>query len=104
MISAVAMAVGAAVAASAAREYTPLEVQHIQVACTLTPAIYEADLPEVFMHMLKEGHTKIRTHAIMRELLAPDDKDMFNAIQVLVTEEMAKDFKKLDLGFNGDAS
>jgi hypothetical protein len=36
--------------------------------------------------------------------LSPDEDDMFNAVQILVTEEMAKDFKNLDFGFNGDAS
>jgi hypothetical protein len=29
---------------------------------------------------------------------------MFNAIHILVSKEMAKDFKNLDFGFNGDAS
>jgi hypothetical protein len=40
----------------------------------------------------------------MRELLTPDEVNMFNAIQVLMMEEMAKDFKILDFGFNGDSS
>jgi hypothetical protein len=104
MLSPIAMAAGATVAAMAAKEYSPLEVQRIQAACSLAPAIYEAELPEVFTRMLEEGRTKIRTQAVMRELLNPDEDDMFNAIQVLVTEEMASDFKNLDFGFNGDAS
>jgi hypothetical protein len=40
----------------------------------------------------------------MRELLVPDEDDTFNAIHILVTEEMSKDFKNLDFGFNGDTS
>lgn len=40
----------------------------------------------------------------MRELLAPDEDDMFHAVHILVTEEMAKDFKDLNFGFNGDTS
>jgi hypothetical protein len=36
----------------------------------------------------------------MRELLTPDEEDMFHAVQVLVSEEMAKDFKNLDYGFD----
>jgi hypothetical protein len=70
----------------------------------LTPDIYDANLPEIFVRMLEEGRTKVRTQAVMRELLTPDEDDMFNAIQILVTEEMAKDFKNLDFGYNGDAS
>jgi hypothetical protein len=54
--------------------------------------------------MLEEGRTKIRTQGVMRELLVPDEDDNFNAIHVLVTEEMAKDLKNLDFGFNGDKS
>jgi hypothetical protein len=54
--------------------------------------------------MLEEGHTKVCTQAVMRELLNPDEDDMFNAIQVLVMEEMARDFKNLDFGFSRDAS
>jgi hypothetical protein len=32
----------------------------------------------------------------------PDEEDMFNAVQVLVSKDMAKDFKHLAFGFNGD--
>jgi hypothetical protein len=88
----------------AAKEYTPLEVQKIQAGCYLTPNIYVAELPKVFTRMLKEGRTKVQVQAVMRELLNPDEDDMFNAIQILVTEEMAKDFKNLDFGFNRDVS
>jgi hypothetical protein len=98
------MAAGATAAAMAAKEYNPFEVQKIQAACTLGPAIYQAELPEVFTRMLEEGRTKVRVQAVMRELLSPDKDNMFNAIQILATEEMAKAFKNLDFGFNGDAS
>jgi hypothetical protein len=47
---------------------------------------------------------KIRTQAVMWELLIPDKDDTFNAVHVLVTKEIAKDFKNLDFGFNGDTS
>jgi hypothetical protein len=53
----VAMAASTAVAASAVKEYTPLEVQIIQAACTLPSDIYEAELPEVFTRVLEEGRT-----------------------------------------------
>jgi hypothetical protein len=82
-----------------------LEVQKIQAGCTLGPAIYQAELPEIFTRMLEEGRTKVRVQAVMQELLSPDEDNMFNAVQILVTEErMAKDFKNLDFGFNGNAS
>jgi hypothetical protein len=103
-LASVAMAASAAVAASTKKEYTPLEIQKIQAGCSLTPDIYDAELPEIFTRMLEEGRTSVRTQALMRELLMPDEEDMFNAVQVLVSEEMAKDFKNLDFGFNGDTT
>jgi hypothetical protein len=95
-LATVDMAAGAT--ATAAREYSPFEVQHIQAACTLTPDVYSAELPEVFARMLEEGRTKTRTQGVMWELLVPDEDDNFNAIHVLVTEEMSKDFKKFSTG------
>jgi hypothetical protein len=103
-LASVAMAASAAVAASTTKDYTPLEIQKIQAGCSLTPDIYDAELPEIFSRMLEEGRTKVRTQALMRELLMPDEEDMFNAVQVLVSEDMAKDFKDLDFGYNGDTS
>jgi hypothetical protein len=103
-ISITGMAAGAATAALATKVYTPLEIQKIQAACSLAPAIYDSELPEIFVRMLEEGRTKVRTQALMRELLSPDEDDMFNAVHILVTEEMAKDFKDLNFGFNGDTS
>jgi hypothetical protein len=56
------------------------------------------------MPMLEEGCTKVSAQGVMRELLVPDKDYIFIAIHVLVTEEMTKDLKNLDLGFNGDTS
>jgi hypothetical protein len=96
----VAMAASTAATASTAKEYTaPLKIQKIQGECTLTPDVYDAEqLPEIFSRMLEEGRTSIRTQALMREMLQPDKEDMFNAVQVLVSKEMAKDLKNLDFG------
>jgi hypothetical protein len=98
----VAMAAGAAATATTAREYSTFEVQCIQAACTLTPDVCAAELPKVFVPMLEEGGTKIRTQWVMREFLVPDEDDNFNAIHDLTTEEIAEDFKNLDFGFNGN--
>lgn len=103
-LASVAMAAGAAAVAPTTKDYTPLEIQKIQAGCSLTPDVYEAELPEIFSRMLEEGRTSIRTQALMREMLMPDEEDMFNAIQVLVSEDMAKDFKNLDFGYNGDTT
>jgi hypothetical protein len=92
------MAASAAVTASTAKEYTPLKIQKIQAGCTLTPDVYDAELPEIFSRMLKEGRTSIRTQALMREMLQPDEEDMFNAIQVLVSEEMPRTSRTWILG------
>jgi hypothetical protein len=64
-LATVAMAAGATAAATAAREYSPFKVQRIQAACTLTPNVYSAELPKVFVQMLEEGCTKIRTRGVM---------------------------------------
>lgn len=45
-----------------------------------------------------------RAQADMQEVLNPDKDDMFNAIQIPVTNKKAKHFKNLDFGFNRDAS
>jgi hypothetical protein len=103
-LASVAMAAGTTAASAAAREYTPFEVQRMQAACTLTPDIYATEIPEVFVWMLEEGRSKIRIQGVMRELLVPDEDDTFNTVHVLVTEEIAKDFRNLDFGFNGDTS
>jgi hypothetical protein len=99
-LATVAMAAGATAPATVAREYTPFEVQHIQAACTLTPNVYAAELSKVFEWMLEEGYTKICTQGVVRKLLVPDKDDNFNAIHVLVTEEIAKDFKNLDFNMS----
>jgi hypothetical protein len=103
-LASVAVAAGTTAVSAAAREYTPFEVQRIQAACTLTPDIYATEIPEVFVRMLEEGRSKIRTQGVMQELLVPDEDDTFNAVHVLVTEEIAKDFQNLDFGFNGNIS
>jgi hypothetical protein len=42
---------------------------------------------------------------MMRELLVPDYDDSFQqAIHILVTDEMAKDFKNLEFVYNGYTS
>jgi hypothetical protein len=71
---------------------------------SLTPDVYKAELPEIFSWMLEEGQTNIRTQSLMWELLMLDEDDMFNAVQVLVSKTIAKDFKNLDFGFNGDTT
>jgi hypothetical protein len=96
------MTASAAVAASTKQEYTPLEIQKIQAGCSLTPEVFDAELPEIFTRMLEEGRTRVCTQALMRELLQPNKENMFHVVQVLVSEEMTKDFKNLDFGFNRD--
>jgi hypothetical protein len=66
------------------------------------PDVCAAELPKVFVPMLEEGGTKIRTQWVMREFLVPDEDGNFNAIHDLTTEKIAEDFKNLDFGFNGN--
>jgi hypothetical protein len=100
----IVVAASATAAVGAAWECTPLEIQRIQVVCTLVPVVYATHCPEIFGQMFKEGQTKIWMQPLMCELLVPYEDDMFNAIHILVSEEMVKDFLNLDFGFNRDTS
>jgi hypothetical protein len=97
------MAAGATAATMAAKEYTPLEVQKIQAGARLGLGSIRHSSPKYFLECSRKD-TKIQVQAVMQELLNPDEDDLFSTVQILVTEEMAKDFKNLDFGFNGNAS
>jgi hypothetical protein len=72
-----------------------------QAAGTLTSNIYAAQsYTKQIVRMLEEGRTKIRMHGVMHKLLVPDEDVNLDAIHVLITEVITKDFKNLDSGFS----
>jgi hypothetical protein len=86
------------------REYSLLETSKIKAACGLTDAQWNTDLSELYVQMLEEGRTTTRTKALLEDILRPDDDFSLSAVQLTVTDDMAKDFKEINLGYNNDLS
>jgi hypothetical protein len=50
------------------KEYSLLETAQIQVACGLTDAQWDTDLPELYTRMLmEEGHTTARVRVLLED-------------------------------------
>jgi hypothetical protein len=86
------------------REYSLLETSKIQAACGLTDAQWETDLPELYTRMLEEGRTTPRVKSLLEDIFRPDDDFSLSAVQLNVTDELAKDIKNINLGYNNDMS
>jgi hypothetical protein len=86
------------------REYSLLETSKIQAACGLTDAQWETDLPELYTRMLEEGRTTAKVKALLEDIFRPDDDFSLAAVQINVTDELAKDIKNINLGYNKDMS
>jgi hypothetical protein len=80
------------------REYSLLETSKIQAACGLTDAQWETDLPELYTRMLEEGRTTAKVKALLEDIFRPNDDFSLAAIQINVTDELAKDIKNINLG------
>jgi hypothetical protein len=89
---------------SSEKEYSLLETSKIQAACGLTDAQWATDLPELYPRMLEEGRTKVKTKALLEDIFWPDDDFSLSAVQLNVTDEMAKDVKDVNFGYNNDLS
>jgi hypothetical protein len=95
---------GAPPAQLSEKEYSALETSKIQAACGLTDAQWATDLPEIYSRMLEEGRTTSRIKALLEDTFRPDDDFSLEAVHLGVTDEMAKDLKELNFGFNRDLS
>jgi hypothetical protein len=81
-----------------------LETSKIQAACGLTDAQWETDLPELYTRMLKEGRTTAKVKALLEDIFRPIDDFSLAAVQINETDELAKDIKNINLGYNNDMS
>jgi hypothetical protein len=81
-----------------------LETSKIQAACGLTDAQWETDLPELYTRMLEEGRTTAKVKALLEDIFRPDGDFSLAAVQINVTDELAKDIKNINLGYNNNMS
>jgi hypothetical protein len=86
------------------REYSLLATSKIQAACGITDAQWETDLLELYTRMLEEGRTTAKVTALLEDNFRPDDNFSLAAVQINVTDELAKDIKNINLGYNNDMS
>ncbi len=84
------------------RDYTPLEIAKIQAACSLTPGMWDTNLPELYSRMLEEGRTKAKVRSLLEDIFRPGESGPLDAVHVSVTSEMATDIKELNFGQNGN--
>jgi hypothetical protein len=86
------------------KEYSQLEPSKIQAACGLTGAQWATDLPELYTRMLEEGHTTAQVKALLEDIFWPDNIYSLSLVHTIVTDEMAKDIKEINFGYNNDLS
>jgi hypothetical protein len=86
------------------REYSILETSKIQAACGLTDAQWETDLPELYIRMLEEGRTAARIKGLLEDIFRPADLFSLESVQSSATDDMAKEIKNLNYGYNNDVS
>ena len=97
-------------AAAAEKQYTNLETLKIQCACGLTDAQYQATgpnavLPAIYPRMLDEGRTTAKVRAVLEDAFRPAaNVRAMHRVHITVTDDMAKDFKELNFGYNMDLS
>ncbi len=54
--------------------------------------------------MLEEGRTTTRVKALLEDIFRPDDLFSLASVHLTVTDDMAKDIKEINLGYNNDLS
>jgi hypothetical protein len=86
------------------KEYSQLETSKIQAGCGLTDAQWNTDLPELYPPMLKGGWTITWVKALLEDIFHPDDIFSLSSVHLTVTNDMAKDIKQINLGYNNDLS
>jgi hypothetical protein len=86
------------------KEYSQLETSKIQAGCGLTDAQWDTELPELYPRMLKEGRTATRVKALLEDIFRPDNIFSLSSVHLTMTDDMAKDIKEINLGYNNDLS
>ena len=54
--------------------------------------------------MLEEGRTTLKVRYLLEDVFKPSDTFSLDSVDLNVRDELAKDIKKLNLGFNNDLS
>jgi hypothetical protein len=86
------------------RDFSQLETIKIQVACGLTNAQWDTDLPEFYTHMLEEGQTTTRVKALLEDIFCAQDILSLASVHLGVTTDLAKDIKEFNFGYSNDRS
>jgi hypothetical protein len=84
------------------KEYSELKTSKIQAGCGLTDAQWNTDLPELYPRMLEEGRTTTWVKALLEDIFRPDDIFSLSSIHLTVADDMAKDIKQINLGYNNN--
>jgi hypothetical protein len=91
-------------AVTATAEYTVLETEKIQCACSLTNAQWDTHLPDLFSGMLEEGCTTPAVWRLLIDIFRPSDTQLLSTVAIAVSKELAKDVKTIDFAFGGSRS
>jgi hypothetical protein len=86
------------------KTFSPLETSKILACCGITSGQWETHVPEIYPKMLEEGRTTSKVRSLLEEVFKPGDTFTFDSIDITVTDDLAKDVKELNLGFNNDLS
>jgi hypothetical protein len=86
------------------KNFTALETSKIQACCGLTDAQWEAELPEIYTRMLEEGRTTPKVRALLEDIFRPADTFSLESVHLTVSDDLAKDIKEVNMGFNSDLS
>jgi hypothetical protein len=62
------------------------------------------DLPELYTRMLEEGRTTARVKALLEDIFRPGDLFSLDAVNLNVSDDLAKDVKELNFGYSNDLS
>jgi hypothetical protein len=89
--------------ATATKRYTPVELQQLRSACSLTVPEMATALPSFHEQLLKEGRTKKGTEAVLAHALRPQE-DTDDPGMVYVSPELVSDIKDCKYGLGWDAS
>jgi hypothetical protein len=86
---------------AADKRFTQLETSKIQAACGLSDAQWQTDLLELYPWMLQEGRTTAKVRALLEDEFRPDNLASLNVVYITATDDMARDIKEINFGFNG---
>jgi len=84
--------------------YSLLELGKIQPACSLEDAEFNTEKPNMYGRMLTKGRKTIaRVRALLEDILRPQgDMSTLLTVVVHVTDNLARDVKELNFGYQND--